>query len=88
MRSSLFPLSMAFLLCGCSSSRSPGPDTRTAELADKDHQIANLVSSGNAVLQSFANENQNISAAVAKLPGALNQTNVTLGKVNTMAQVL
>jgi phospholipid/cholesterol/gamma-HCH transport system substrate-binding protein len=60
----------------------------TAELADKDHQIANLVSSGNAVLQSFANENQNISAAVAKLPGALNQTQTTLGKVNTMAQVL
>jgi hypothetical protein len=60
----------------------------TAELADKDHQIANLVSSGNAVLQSFANENQNISAAVAKLPGALNQTQTTLGKVGTMAQVL
>jgi len=60
----------------------------TAELADKDHQIANLVSSGNAVLQSFANENQNISSAVAKLPGALNQTQTTLGKVNTMAQVL
>jgi phospholipid/cholesterol/gamma-HCH transport system substrate-binding protein len=60
----------------------------TAELADKDHQIANLVSAGNAVLQSFANENQNISSAVAKLPGALNQTQTTLGKVDTMAQVL
>jgi phospholipid/cholesterol/gamma-HCH transport system substrate-binding protein len=60
----------------------------TAELADKDHQITNLVSAGNAVLQSFANENQNISSAVAKLPGALNQTQTTLGKVNNMAQVL
>jgi phospholipid/cholesterol/gamma-HCH transport system substrate-binding protein len=60
----------------------------TAELADKDHQIATLVSAGNAVLGSFAAENQNISAAVAKLPGALNQTQTTLGKVDNMAQVL
>ena len=53
----------------------------TATLADKDHQITTLVDAGNAVLQSFANENQNISTAVAKLPGALNQTQSTLSKV-------
>jgi phospholipid/cholesterol/gamma-HCH transport system substrate-binding protein len=60
----------------------------TAELADKDHQITTLVDSGNAVLQSFANENQNISSAVAKLPCALNQTQSTLTKVSTLASVL
>jgi phospholipid/cholesterol/gamma-HCH transport system substrate-binding protein len=60
----------------------------TAALADKGHQITNLVDAGNAVLQSFANENQNISTAVARLPGALNQTQTTLGKVQTMAQEL
>ena len=60
----------------------------TAELADKDHQITNLVDAGNAMLQAFANENQNISTAVAKLPGALNQTQTTLAKVGTLATVL
>jgi phospholipid/cholesterol/gamma-HCH transport system substrate-binding protein len=60
----------------------------TAELADKDHQITNLVDAGNATLQAFANENQNISTAVAKLPGALNQTHSTLSKVGTLATVL
>ena len=40
------------------------------------------------MLQSFANENQNISTAVAKLPGTLNQTQSTLGKVSTLASVL
>ena len=36
-------------------------------------------------LGAFADEDQNISALVAKLPGTLNQTADTLGKVDTLA---
>jgi phospholipid/cholesterol/gamma-HCH transport system substrate-binding protein len=60
----------------------------TAELADKDHQITNLVDASNAVFRAFANENQNVSAAVARLPGTLNTTATTLQKVNTLAGVM
>ncbi|HEX6457957.1 MAG TPA: MlaD family protein [Thermoleophilaceae bacterium] len=60
----------------------------TAELADKDHQITNLVDASNAVFQAFANENQNVSSAVAQLPGTLNTTAQTLQKVNTLAGVM
>jgi phospholipid/cholesterol/gamma-HCH transport system substrate-binding protein len=60
----------------------------TAELADKDHDIANLVDASNTVFRSFAAENQNVSAAVARLPGTLNTTAQTLQKVNTLAGVM
>jgi phospholipid/cholesterol/gamma-HCH transport system substrate-binding protein len=60
----------------------------TATLADKDHQIADLVQASNAVFRAFANENQNVSAAVAKLPGTLNTTASTLQKVNTLSGVM
>jgi phospholipid/cholesterol/gamma-HCH transport system substrate-binding protein len=60
----------------------------TATLADKDHQIADLVQASNAVFQAFANENQNVSSAVAELPGTLNTTANTLQKVNTLAGVM
>jgi phospholipid/cholesterol/gamma-HCH transport system substrate-binding protein len=60
----------------------------TATLADKDHQIANLVDASSAVFRAFAAENQNVSAAVARLPGALNTTASTLQKVNTLAGVM
>jgi phospholipid/cholesterol/gamma-HCH transport system substrate-binding protein len=60
----------------------------TAELADKDHQITNLVDASNAVFQAFASENQNVSQAVARLPGTLNTTAQTLQKVNTLSGVL
>jgi phospholipid/cholesterol/gamma-HCH transport system substrate-binding protein len=60
----------------------------TAELADKDHDIANLVDASNAVFRAFANENQNVSDAVARLPGTLNTTAQTLQKVNTLAGVM
>jgi phospholipid/cholesterol/gamma-HCH transport system substrate-binding protein len=60
----------------------------TAELADKDHQIANLVDASSAVFRAFAAENQNVSSAVAQLPGTLNTTAQTLQKVNTLAGVM
>jgi phospholipid/cholesterol/gamma-HCH transport system substrate-binding protein len=60
----------------------------TATLADKDHEIADLVAASNAVFKSFADQNQNISTAVARLPGTLNTTAQTLQKVNTLAGVM
>ena len=60
----------------------------TAALADKDHDIANLVDASNAVFSSWAAENQNVSDAVARLPGTLNTTAQTLQKVNTLSGVL
>jgi phospholipid/cholesterol/gamma-HCH transport system substrate-binding protein len=60
----------------------------TATLADKDHQIADLVQASNTVFHAFAAENQNVSAAVARLPGTLNTTAQTLQKVNTLAGVM
>jgi phospholipid/cholesterol/gamma-HCH transport system substrate-binding protein len=60
----------------------------TQELGTKDKEIVRLVEASQAVLSAFASEDQNISATVARLPGALRQTEQTLGKVNTFAQVL
>jgi phospholipid/cholesterol/gamma-HCH transport system substrate-binding protein len=60
----------------------------TAELADKDHEIANLVAASSTVFRAFASENQNISTAVARLPGSLNTTAQTLQKVNTLSRVM
>jgi len=60
----------------------------TATLADKDHEIANLVDASSTVFRAFAAENQNVSAAVARLPGTLNTTANTLQKVNTLARVM
>jgi phospholipid/cholesterol/gamma-HCH transport system substrate-binding protein len=60
----------------------------TTELADKDHDLTRLVSTSNAVLGSFAAENQNVSSFVAKLPGTLRVTQRTLGKVDSLGQKL
>jgi phospholipid/cholesterol/gamma-HCH transport system substrate-binding protein len=56
-----------------------------AELGKSDKDITRLVQSSNATLGAFADEDQNISALVSKLPGTLNQTASTLGKVDTLA---
>ena len=58
------------------------------ELANHDDDIAGLVSSSSAVMRAFASEDRNISAAVGELPGALQQTTTTLGKVQRFADVL
>jgi phospholipid/cholesterol/gamma-HCH transport system substrate-binding protein len=44
------------------------------------------VRTSNVTLGAFADEDQNISALVSKLPGTLDQTATTLGKVDTLAQ--
>ena len=56
------------------------------ELGKSDKDITRLVKSSNMTLGAFADEDQNISALVSKLPGTLNQTATTLGKVDTLAQ--
>jgi phospholipid/cholesterol/gamma-HCH transport system substrate-binding protein len=60
----------------------------TTELGKKDMDLTRLVQTSNAVFGAFASEDQNVSRFVAKLPGALNQTKTTLGKVDTLAQRL
>ena len=58
------------------------------ELASRDDDIAQLVSSSAVVFRAFAAENANISETVRRLPPALRQTTVTLGKVERFANVL
>ncbi|MEJ7893034.1 MAG: MlaD family protein [Solirubrobacteraceae bacterium] len=58
------------------------------ELAGKDEELAGLVDSSAAVFEAFASEDQNVSATVAKLPGALRATTSALGDVQTFADEL
>jgi phospholipid/cholesterol/gamma-HCH transport system substrate-binding protein len=57
-------------------------------LAAKQGQIVQLIDSSATVFRAFASEDQNISRAVADLPGTLNQTTATLAKVQAFAQQL
>jgi phospholipid/cholesterol/gamma-HCH transport system substrate-binding protein len=57
-------------------------------LAVKRVQITQLVDSSSKVFHAFANANQNVSRAVADLPGTLNQTTSTLLKVQRFANIL
>jgi phospholipid/cholesterol/gamma-HCH transport system substrate-binding protein len=57
-------------------------------LATKKTQIVTLVNASSRVFRAFASEDGNISRAVGDLPGTLNQTTATLGKVQTFAQEL
>jgi phospholipid/cholesterol/gamma-HCH transport system substrate-binding protein len=56
------------------------------ELSNKDKDLRTLVTASNAVFKQFAAEDQGIQSTVGQLPGALNQTATTLGKVNTLAR--
>src|SRR5919107_768 len=56
------------------------------ELGKSDKDIRRLVKASDVTLGAFADEDQNISALVSKLPGTLDQTASTLGKVDTLAQ--
>jgi phospholipid/cholesterol/gamma-HCH transport system substrate-binding protein len=58
----------------------------TTELGRKDKEITRLVQTSRAVFDAMAAEDGNISTAVARLPGALRQTESTLGKVDTLSQ--
>jgi len=52
------------------------------ELGGKDRELTRLVRASNAVFDSFAAEDTNVSAFVAKLPGSLRETRLALGKVD------
>jgi phospholipid/cholesterol/gamma-HCH transport system substrate-binding protein len=60
----------------------------TNTLADRDNDVRRLITASNATLSAFAQENDNIAEAVARLPGALRQTEETLGKVGDFSGVL
>jgi phospholipid/cholesterol/gamma-HCH transport system substrate-binding protein len=58
----------------------------TSELGHQDRNITRLVQTSQAVFEAMAAEDTGISTAVARLPGALRQTESTLGKVDTLSQ--
>jgi len=58
------------------------------ELGGKDRELTQLVRASNAVFESFAAEDENVSAFVAKLPGSLRETRLALGKVDRLGQRL
>jgi phospholipid/cholesterol/gamma-HCH transport system substrate-binding protein len=57
-------------------------------LDDNRGDLSRLVQSSSAVFRAFASEQRNVTAGVARLPGALRQTADTLQRVRTYAQVL
>jgi phospholipid/cholesterol/gamma-HCH transport system substrate-binding protein len=57
-------------------------------LAQKQNQIVRLVDSSSTVFRAFASQNQNLSQAIAELPGTLTQATSTLGQVQTFATLL
>jgi phospholipid/cholesterol/gamma-HCH transport system substrate-binding protein len=59
----------------------------TNTLAEKDSDIQRLITASNQTLGAFAQENQNISSAVSKLPSTLRITASTLRKVDTFSRV-
>ncbi len=58
------------------------------ELAGKGKELSQVVSASSEVFDAFAGEQANVSRAVGDLPAALRQTTQTLGKVQTLADVL
>jgi phospholipid/cholesterol/gamma-HCH transport system substrate-binding protein len=63
-------------------------DTLNAELASRGDDLAGLVDSSAAVMRSFASEEANVSAAVAELPGALQETTATMTKLERYGELL
>jgi phospholipid/cholesterol/gamma-HCH transport system substrate-binding protein len=57
------------------------------ELGGKRDALIRLVRASNVVFRAFASEDSNISSAVSKLPGALEQTRSTLIKADRLARV-
>jgi phospholipid/cholesterol/gamma-HCH transport system substrate-binding protein len=58
------------------------------QLASQSGEVSSLIEASSVVFRAFASEDQNISRAVADLPGTLRQTTITLGKVQRFAEVL
>ncbi|HEX8855234.1 MAG TPA: MlaD family protein [Thermoleophilaceae bacterium] len=60
----------------------------TSELAKGDRDLTTVVGASNQVFSAFAQHEGDVRRWVAELPGALRQTESTLGKVNTFATEL
>lgn len=60
----------------------------TSELGKRDTQLANFVRSNNAVFATLAEQDASLRAILQRLPGTLNTTQETLGKVETLADVM
>jgi phospholipid/cholesterol/gamma-HCH transport system substrate-binding protein len=60
----------------------------TDELGQRDTQLANFVQNSNAVFASLSSQDASLRAILQKLPGTLNTTQTTLGKVTTLADEL
>jgi phospholipid/cholesterol/gamma-HCH transport system substrate-binding protein len=58
------------------------------ELARHPAELRRLVSASRSVFDALASQDTNISAAVARLPGTLRQTERTLSRVDTLADVM
>jgi phospholipid/cholesterol/gamma-HCH transport system substrate-binding protein len=56
------------------------------ELGGRDEDLTRLVRASEAVFRSFAAEDTNVSAFVAKLPSSLRETRVALAKVDRLGQ--
>jgi phospholipid/cholesterol/gamma-HCH transport system substrate-binding protein len=59
-----------------------------SSVAAKQGQVVQLVDASSSVFRAFASEDQNVSRAVADLPGTLSQTTSTLAKVRVFADQL
>jgi phospholipid/cholesterol/gamma-HCH transport system substrate-binding protein len=60
----------------------------SSELAGREDELGDLVSSAARVFRAYAAEDRNISAAVRELPRALKQTTTTVQEVERLAEVL
>jgi phospholipid/cholesterol/gamma-HCH transport system substrate-binding protein len=60
----------------------------TNELARDEDNLTRLVETSAVTFEAFASQDDNISLAVSRLPGALSQTEATLRNVDTFARVL
>jgi phospholipid/cholesterol/gamma-HCH transport system substrate-binding protein len=60
----------------------------TDELGQKDTQLANFVQNSNAVFDTLAGQDASLRLILQKLPATLETTQVTLGKVKTLADEL
>jgi phospholipid/cholesterol/gamma-HCH transport system substrate-binding protein len=60
----------------------------TNALGGRDSQLAGFIDSSNANFRAIANQDGNLRQALTQLPGTLDQTRRTLGKVNTFAKEL
>ena len=60
----------------------------TTELGKRDTQLANFVQNSNAVFATLADQDASLRQILQKLPGTLQTTQTTLGKVKTLADVM